>query len=1399
MSGIAWARASQFNWTFDNCGGTPLQDMVCGLWSGVRFTVQDNQVVVPESVGGGRVYYLRGVWKTDALFAWGGFWVDPEAGDTNYFTGGSFQNQGNRTVITLGTPLANGTEVQAYYIYNTGEKAAKYDALNSVPCMRRAWRSATDYTYDFAVDRIFDAMAAVYFAYREQGLDPSDILQFFWDTYLPNAASNGNPLVLDTFNRKWFDRGNYLLYGNTVHGPEGFSRFDTEIPPDDPTYGRALRFVPQYYRGPGFSAWFGFGFNWDLTQQYFNTISKVRFKLRGKGAVSRVQRFIKTAGTGAAKMVLIDGFDLAQVRYYHITVTEAGPPGTARATLAVYDGNLRLLNDVDPDDGIDGEEITCPSSTSPVLLGHGLRAYWQDGDLAVGDTWLITCGGQEIKPHRLLLSLNNSKTTDADPFGETYSFVHGLPDHWTSWREFEIGFEQFWRLGNIIDCRDRKPGRWGNWSVHNLVYGEPYEILFYDLEDEETIFGEVFYTKQRFTWHLDPTTLQALGFYVGIPADVTSTGRTNLNYLLRHYLATDTTFRTKVRDANGNYFYHDDVVPPNEWVRVSINLSSFLPESGGTLTHPLTLVDVGISSSPPAQGSFDLCDLKFDNHLTFVGSNNLRVFEFKYNADSVVLQGNGPDWYLDDFGFDLAVDDPYPYVPRLAISLNAYGRNPWRGPTLVHYSHPLSPYLMNRFDIKNTELMLHADAQAEYTRRYGGQPGPILPVHTRNDIENIALCGEENFNRFCWWSKYRHYGKEVASWRFNERMVDTLGTHTFAMTSGNPVWGTGVCQPGNTALIFDGTSRHATTDGTDFHLDGDFTIEMVVKLNVVQQQTFLGKWNQAGNLRSWVFYLSSGGYLNFAWSTNGSDYPAVASGLRIADTDWHHIGVMREGNTLTFFLDGATWSTSHTAAYFNAAAPLRLGSAQATWPGYLNGAVDYVAVHKGRAFTTAEVQGRWRVIQGLENGSSYPEVGYCLGQFWSFYRLGEYFFVSNDQAAWEILDKWLDWFQAVVVSDGAGGYKFPIWFHEYGYNYDTNSAFSFDAGGAASVVIGALYIYMRNGDARALDLAQKLLYDLRVNRPSGDYGGYLYKSDYHYAWMNALVAHAFGLAVVGRAGTAYRYPYTADDETHYQNMMNNFWAMSGDTKPNLLNKDLIPYHDCEPHDIWDYAPHYLFMKEMGSMEGVVLMMHAAIDWALYNGSWYWFNSLLEFMIRIGQASLSDRQIYSINSNYVASKIATVVNLSYGDYRRDNSLYVERKNQSMIDSLGEIRLGLGMHYGSPVITEDANTAAKIAQRALAYFSAPKEVVQVVADLAAMRLDLNDVVKIDSSFHGYGAEPFALHRRVFDLRKLRVSLELMRTSDYAPSWALDTAGGDYESYAIDTNSEQDQDWPFRAFGY
>jgi hypothetical protein len=352
------------------------------------------------------------------------------------------------------------------------------------------------------------------------------------------------------------------------------------------------------------------------------------------------------------------------------------------------------------------------------------------------------------------------------------------------------------------------------------------------------------------------------------------------------------------------------------------------------------------------------------------------------------------------------------------------------------------------------------------------------------------------------------------------------------------------------------------------------------------------------------------------------------------------------------------------------------------------------------------------------------------------------------------------------VADGAG-WKFPIWFddeHSGGFIYDTDN---YDPGAAASIVIGCLYIYMRNGDSRALSLAQKILEDLRSHRASGEYGGHLYKSDYHYAWMNALVAHAFGLAVVGRSGKEHTYPYTAADEAYFHAMMINFWDMSGDYKPSLLNSDLIPFHDAEDHDIWDYAPNYLFMKEMGSMEGVVLMIHTALDWALYSGSYSWFNVLLKFMFRLGEGTLEDQQIYSISSDFTSSEILTHVAVTYGNYLKDNTLYKESEDADRSDQFGKVHTIINMNYGNPVITENADTAENICSRTLEYFSVPKEKLQVTADLSAARFELNDIIKMVSAFHGYDKDKFYISKRLYDRRKLRVVIDLIRNVNYSPT--------------------------------
>ena len=217
------------------------------------------------------------------------------------------------------------------------------------------------------------------------------------------------------------------------------------------------------------------------------------------------------------------------------------------------------------------------------------------------------------------------------------------------------------------------------------------------------------------------------GAWAGIDAShCNSAGHVNLNFLIKPVVSgvSSLTLRVKVKDAQGSYFHRDETVQANTWQRVSVTLADMTLESGAYPSpHPLQVVDVGCSGSFPTNGAFYLTDLKFDEHLTFAAADRLRLLEFKMEQQGLVEH----EWWLDEVALNLTASDPYPYAPRLAISLTPYGQNPWRGPTPVHYAHPLAPYLVGALDLSQTYLQLHQDAQEECPRRFGGAPRPHHP------------------------------------------------------------------------------------------------------------------------------------------------------------------------------------------------------------------------------------------------------------------------------------------------------------------------------------------------------------------------------------------------------------------------------------------------------------------------------------------------------------------------------------------------------------------------------------------------------------------------------------------------------------------------------------------------
>jgi hypothetical protein len=705
----------------------------------------------------------------------------------------------------------------------------------------------------------------------------------------------------------------------------------------------------------------------------------------------------------------------------------------------------------------------------------------------------------------------------------------------------------------------------------------------------------------------------------------------------------------------------------------------------------------------------------------------------------------------------------------------------------VHYAQPLAPHLTGALELAQTYVSLHRDAQEEFYNRYGGVKGPILPVHTRNDVENIPLCGCEDFGRFSWWPKYRNYGLVSGAWPFNGALTDASGHgQTLYWSSGSPTYTSGVCQPGATAVAFDG-SAHASLASNALLEPGIEPFALTLILRGSPQGAGYRWLVDKMGADGWVIQSKDAGSpdLQLKVTTSAGDSYADIAG--VLDGNYHLVTWMvapAEGKIYKV-LDGSLLGSDSlvvgdglpNTAYLNFGASAVFD-------------LDYFKYER-RVLPGDEYQHTWGIVQGLVNGSDYPEVGCGLGQYWAFMRLAQYYFVTGDPQAWTLLDHWLTWLSTYGVADGPG-YKFPTWFSEYGFVYG-----AYDPGQTAAIALGCLYTYMRTGDSRAADLARKILTDLGANRWDPDYGGY--KSDRHYGWLNALALQAFGVAVNGVAGQRYRFPALAADQAQFDALIAWIMAHAGDAKPNVVNRDLIPFTYSEAGDQWDYAPHYLAMSQVATLEAVVLMLAGALEYGKLHGDWDWFNRLLAFMVTDNLVALSQSQLRSVSAACDQAGAANLVRLRYAGYDQDSSKYCEARDQAAIDNWGEQAVDLDCRYGSPVILEDPAMAALLADRLLQRLAPPQEAAEVETWLEGVRLELGDTVAISSDFHGWDREEFTVLGKNLDLGQRRMQLKLSRPLDFVDAWAVEAAGSAWEAWAIDQDSSYDQSCDSRAYVY
>jgi hypothetical protein len=310
-----------------------------------------------------------------------------------------------------------------------------------------------------------------------------------------------------------------------------------------------------------------------------------------------------------------------------------------------------------------------------------------------------------------------------------------------------------------------------------------------------------------------------------------------------------------------------------------------------------------------------------------------------------------------------------------------------------------------------------------------------------------------------------------------------------------------------------------------------------------------------------------------------------------------------------------------------------------------------------------------------------------------------------------------------------------------------------------------------------------------------EFGGY--KSDRHYAWLNALVLRFFGLAVQGLPGQAYPFAAGAADRDRFAALADWVLAHAGDGKPNVLNADLIPFSYSEDEDVWDYAPHYLALGQLGTLEGVVLLLGGVLEYARDQEDWTWWQKLLDFMVRDHLVALAPHQLRLLTTACGQESLKNVVRVRYADYDRDNLKFAEARDEAAVAGFGEQAADLDCRYGGPVVLEDPAMARLLASRLLKRLSTPWEAAEAETWLEGVRVELGDTVAVSSPFHGLDRAEFALFGKDLDLKARRARLRLLRPLETRSGWAVDLAGSAGGSWAIDLPSPYDANWEYRTY--
>ena len=178
-------------------------------------------------------------------------------------------------------------------------------------------------------------------------------------------------------------------------------------------------------------------------------------------------------------------------------------------------------------------------------------------------------------------------------------------------------------------------------------------------------------------------------------------------------------------------------------------------------------------------------------------------------------------------------------------------------------------------------------------------------------------------------------------------------------TVGDAQVSTAAAKWGTTSMSFDGSGDYLQLAYPSPNIQlgsGNFTIEMWVNFNSAIGTRVLNNYGyESGGTKSFIIYYDTS-TLHFGYSTNGSASTDVSLGAFIPTTGtWYHIAIVRNGTTVTGYVNGTALSSPLTIGTDSINYPANSGAfrigTDAT--NYFNGYIDDYRLTKGYARYTA--------------------------------------------------------------------------------------------------------------------------------------------------------------------------------------------------------------------------------------------------------------------------------------------------------------------------------------------------------------------------------------------------------------------------------------------------------------